>query len=226
MGNAPTRMKSLTLIALLILALAPPLRPAQGDAATAAPAPVLLLLADSVGQGVGASDPARGYAALSARQLGMTLDTAGSVRNLPGAWERWRAWRDGHATPPALVVIQVGLNDVSGFAGPQPLGLFRERLAGLVAEVRASGARVVVCTPPWPLPDARWAAGWAAIAADVRAAAGAGELADFYAVTQGRRDYHAGGDGLHPNDAGHAALAAVLVAAAARGGYVVALPLM
>jgi lysophospholipase L1-like esterase len=192
-------MRPLLTILLLALLLTP---------ATAAPAPArILVLGDSLSQAVGASSPARGYPAVLARLLGQEVATVGaSGRNLAGVAAQWAAY----AGPvPAVLVIQVGVNDAAPTLDPAWLSTYR----ALIADALARGVGRVVVVTPGPVhsvtPGYRPAV--AAYADAARTLADVATVADTWPTLGGCPACYP--DGVHPNDGGHAEIARLIARA-------------
>lgn len=188
---------------LLLLVFAPP---------GASHAPRLLFIGDSLTGGWFASSPSASYAERVTAALGGVRLDAGNRYG----------WTLAHsaslmvgAPPPAadVVVIELGTNDDSATAA-QVSAIYGWTLATIR---RASPAARLVCLGPWRGAD------YAAIDEVERVACiGAGgrfvDLAPLFADgalhgPAGRATYHGPGDEFHPNDAGHAAIAAAVEAA-------------
>lgn len=191
---------------LIVLALAALLL----SAAPASPAPRLLVVGDSLAVGLYATAPDRGYAMRLADTLGadLTVLRAATVQAaaaaLPGVGGSY-----------ATIVVELGLNDAS----PRYDVSLADYLAQYSALLDALAAR-------WP--DARilvttlWSGQGetdrrAAYSAGLQALAQARgrPLADVAAATRGRRAWVSAIDGWHPNDMGHAAIAATIADALA-----------
>jgi acyl-CoA thioesterase I len=115
-----------------------------GATAVAAPAPVVLVLGDSLSAGYGLK-PGEGWVALLERRLrdqgyghrvvnaSITGETsAGALQRLPRALQRHR---------PAIVVLELGAND--GLRG-LPLTELHANLRALITRSRAAGAQVLL----------------------------------------------------------------------------------
>lgn len=193
-----------------------PDQPAPGPAAGDAPS--IAFLGDSLTVGVGAP-PRRGYAWLTAAELGWPIavvdGVSGSGYLAPGAGLPLPERAAGVvAAEPDVVLVVGGSNDVfQGYPAEEiaaaAAGLFRALRDGLPdATIIAVG----------PFPTSPDAIGEHPAAAALReAAAGAGvvhldarDLLDSPSIDLERWDEYISGDGLHPNEHGHRALAGVL----------------
>jgi hypothetical protein len=204
-------VRHLALILALLLAALP----------VQAGAPRVLVLGDSLARGAYASQPGATYAARVAAALAAveTTQVRGDVVRLESARDAWAAV-GGQGWD--LVVLEVGINDAlyPTIADDAEWAAQYALLAGAVS----SGARLI-CATPFDVGTAD--AVMAARAGQIRAACTGGTVADLWAATHGRGDLraapgtpsfynHAGGvvsDTLHPNDAGHAVIAGVILAA-------------
>jgi lysophospholipase L1-like esterase len=95
---------------------------------------------------------------LFAGKPGMTWINRGIARQTsPQMLVRFR--QDVVALKPAVVVIQAGLNDLAGYAGPATQGTIQDHFESLVDLAQAHGIRVVLAslTPTCDCPD-RWSA--------------------------------------------------------------------
>jgi len=182
----------------------------------------LLILGDSLTSGLYASSEQSTFASIVANELDMQLARrhAATLDLAIAEWSNVRTWR------PSLIVIQVGLNDVSKGKYDAHLGA---DYMSLVRDMQASGARVIVATmfragikPSHPNYDT-----YLALNESIRQSAretGA-TLADLWVATTSCEacvsvpgddsyfapDYH--GDGFHPNNAGHTLIAQVIIGA-------------
>lgn len=160
-----------------------------------APTPRLVVIGDSIAVGVGASEPARAWAQIVARSLGRTLST----HAISGSRASEQPIPD--VGPGDLVIWLVGYNDMR--AGT-PIGEYRATVAAGVA--RMQGATVIIASglrmPDYATHAPLWSHGSDQAAADYARAVF--DLALFVDL---------GGllltmpDGVHPDDAGHAAIA-------------------
>ncbi len=125
---------------------------------------------------------------------------------------------------PAVAIIMLGTNDA--FAGNWDEGRYRDQLAALVDELRASNpaVQVVLMAPPctfYEYPDSVARTGEERIGGQVRSAVGAvaaekdARFIDLYALTEDHPDWFP--DDLHPNEEGHRAIADAVNAAFPRG---------
>lgn len=182
-------------------------------ATAAAPTATLpvLILGDSLSQGLNASAPAYAYPAVLAQLLGREVVTLGaSGRNLAGVVAQW----DGYRSPlPETLVIEIGINDALNYKNVgMPLDEWVPTYQALIADALASGVRRVVVVTPGPL-IARPGdvADTAAYADAVREFDGV-EIVDTWPTMAGCAACYSA-DGVHPTDAGHAELARLLAAA-------------
>jgi hypothetical protein len=189
----------------------------------ALPAPAhaarVFILGDSTARGAYAGGPAASYAARVAVALGAADSTlvpaGGRLETAEQAWADYGGAWD-------VAILAVGINDTV-----TPTMSDREwaaRYYALVSSMRASGARVV-CATPFDTGH-----GLEARAAIIRATPGA-IIADVYAATLGRPElrakigaptfYGLAADDWHPNNNGHAIIAATILSALR---YTVSLP--
>ncbi|HYM50981.1 MAG TPA: SGNH/GDSL hydrolase family protein [Candidatus Limnocylindrales bacterium] len=181
---------------------------AAADTATLA-GRTYVALGDSISEGKYAVGADRIFPARIASQLGMRLDLiARSGARAAWALPQLDAVR---AAQPALVTIELGTNDV-GFN--TPVDAFTAQYEAIVAAVSTPGTRVL-CLGSWLPSD-----GYDAIIRDACERHGGTfvSLSGFYFVN----DFHAPdgaatflgrSDWFHPGDEGHAAIAAVTLAA-------------
>lgn len=177
----------------------------------------LLVLGDSLTSGLYASHEQATFASILASDLGMHLARK-PVGSLPGAvaeWERVKGWH------PAIVVIEVGLNDVS--KGVLTDGEWDGMYNKLLADISDSGAIPVACTMFWggigpEHPNYARYERYNQIIRDAAADQDA-RLVDLWGITYNKPAYvsnakevsywgpHYHGDNFHPSDLGHAVIA-------------------
>lgn len=210
---------------LLLLAFIPPI--SEPGAGTIPPSNRILVIGDSLTSGLYADGEADSFAALVASSLGMRLARvhASRLENAAAVWKTYRDWR------PDLVVLEIGLNDVSG--GVWAAESWRGAYLALVRDIQASGARIVVCTTFWGgiRETHRNYQVYLALNADIRSVAleSGVALADLWAATNGCEDcvsragdvsnwppFH--GDNFHPNSLGHKRIAQAVLDAPAVSG--------
>ena len=220
---ARRRGRGALVLAALLLALLVGCTSAADEApARVTPRPLhVLFVGDSLAEGYYADTPERGFVELLLAEWRTTREVT-DVRAAQAGWRTWRITRllpEPDATDLDLVVLEAGANDV----GPTPVADFRGDYQRLLARVSAVAPdAVVLCLTPWG--DPADAAPYERVVE--RACTGAGHLtaplSDLYAEQANRGP--AGSptalgerDDYHPNDAGHAAIAArVTEALAAR----------
>jgi lysophospholipase L1-like esterase len=171
--------------------------------------PLAVFLGDSYTAGVGAAEPALGWAVLSARALGwrpIVLGLSGSGFSNPGPCG---ALPFGAALPrieraePAVVVIEGGLNDIRH---DLPLAPAEPLLASLRAALPT--ARLIVVGPAEP----ELSYGPGVRAADVQLRGYATQVgADFVDWSGALPASGVSRDQLHPNSSGHVELAYAFV---------------
>ncbi len=123
---------------------------------------------------------------------------------------------------PAVVQIMAGTNDIAGNTGPMSVAESQTTIMSMAELARAHGIRVILASIP-PADHFPWAPGLVtapriatmnAWLKDYAARTGA-TYADYWSVLRDgdalRADY--GSDGVHPNEAGYAAMAPVAEAA-------------
>lgn len=185
--------------------------------AAASKAPTLLVLGDSISAAYGVA-PGKGWVALLRARLaehGLPHEVVNASISSEKTWRgrvRLPALLERHR--PAVVVVQLGINDVmqelpEGIKEP-PLEVVRTRLTGMVELAHASGARVLLLGVRLP---ARYGAKYgrrfedvlrgvaestgATLVPRVLAVAGEPDVADRDALLQD-------GGNVHPNARGHA----------------------
>lgn len=179
----------------------------------------LLIIGDSLTSGLYATSENNTFARLVADKTGMQLARRYS-KNLEMAtatWSEVRGWR------PSVVVLEIGLNDVSGGKVNADWATDYEKL---VRDMVGSGATVIACTvfyggiqPSHP----NYAIYQRVNAGIARVAVVSGaRLADLWTATNGcvecvsvpnQDSYfapHYHGDGFHPSDHGHRVIANVI----------------
>jgi lysophospholipase L1-like esterase len=186
-----------------------------GGLALAEPPPQrVLVLGDSLANGAFATSVEARYTSLLATSERVV--TVVPVRDLPMAWFGWLQ-QSGHSWN--VVVIEIGINDT--LTGPADAAWIAE-YASFTRAIAATGARVV-CATPFDIGLPAFAEDLAARAAAIRQAC-AGTVADLYAMSLGRAELRArvgdptfyngiattATDDIHPNNAGHVAIAALL----------------
>lgn len=188
-----------------------------------APHRTVVVFGDSLAAGVGASAPANGFAALMFARLAdgdpqsAFIDLAVSGSTVDDVIDAQLSEADGRGVDPTDVWLCVGGNDV--FHGT-PTDQFSSSEHSLVAQLRSRWphAHIIV----FGVPDVARAAiepGLAQLhdmaAADNAAAkdaarASQADFVDLFSFVDSQSDIagELSGDALHPNDAGHAAIAA------------------
>lgn len=186
--------------------------------------PRIVFFGDSLTAGLHASRPELTYRALVAERLAETRDagpSAAVIQHPMGLLDdAQRRLPQVLALRPSLVFVELGHHDV--WADETQLGLFEARYGTILDRLLASGADVIPSTLAWlgyP-PDSPQYAAALRINGIVRRLAAERDLvvADLWARTDGRTDFLSTpadpsffdpyvGDDLHPNDAGHGALA-------------------
>lgn len=185
----------------------------------------LLVLGDSLTAGLYASSENTTYARLVADATGMQLARryVSTLDLAVAEWTKVKAWH------PALIVLEVGLNDVSkGHYGPEWEGQYQS----LVQDMQETGAHVVTATMFWAgiTKSHPQFNDYIALNESIRnvAQATGAEVADLWSATLDcvdcvstqtqisywGPDYH--GDGFHPNDVGHALIAEAIINAVCR----------
>lgn len=179
----------------------------------------LLVLGDSLTSGLYASSENTTYARLVADDTGMQLARrfASTLENAISEWQAVKNWR------PALIVLEVGLNDVSK---KKYSDAWVADYYALVRDMQSNGATVVVATMFWAgvKPSHPDYATYMAINQVIRGTPGA-IVADVWDATVNCEGcvstisddsyfaphYH--GDGFHPNDTGHRMIAETIIEA-------------
>lgn len=185
----------------------------------------LLIIGDSLTAGLYATSENTTFARLVADSTGAKLARR-YVSTLDGAiseWSRVQVWR------PGIVVIEVGLNDVSK---GQYDGLWKARYQSLVQTIQGSGASVIVATIFWGgihKEHPRYNI-YLELNESIREVARNTDapLADLWMATldcedcvsaEGDESYWSPGyrgDNFHPNDRGHARIAQTIIEAIRR----------
>ena len=172
----------------------------------------LLIIGDSLTSGLYAAGEEETFASIVAQRTGFHLARvhATGLRNAVDAWAKYKDWH------PDLVVLEVGLNDVSG--GVWAAESWRAAYLALVRDIQSGGAGIVACTTFWAgVSDThRNYQVYEALNADIRSVAREQgvSLADLWGATNGCEDcvsragdvsnwppFH--GDNFHPNSLGH-----------------------
>lgn len=182
----------------------------------------VLFFGSSTTAGSGASRPERRWTSILSRRLGwievnhgLSSSTLTAVRGeTPSAEERWRDVVRGE--PPDLVFVMYGANDVLArvpLGDPGTPGTFRHAAAVVVGGLREllPAATVVVCTPQPARATAPGREVYDLALAEAAARLGAVFVAAGSAFPEERLGTLAA-DRLHPNDAGHAAIAEFFLA--------------
>lgn len=180
----------------------------------------LLIIGDSLTSGLFASGEQESFAAMVASGTGMHLARhhAAKLSDAIAVWKTYRDWQ------PNLVVIEVGLNDVSG--GVWAAESWRAAYLSLVQDIQSSGAQIVVCTTFWGgiEPTHRNYQIYSQLNDDIRSVASesGAMLADLWADTNGCQECVSRpgdvaawppflGDNFHPSDHGHAVIAKTIL---------------
>ena len=199
---------------------AAPARPARA-ATTSATQGSIFFMGDSLTEGYFATTLQRSFPALVASRMGATW-TGGGV---PGG----KLDGMGPVTfPPqaSLVVVELGTEDFGGWAGATPVNTFDTEYRQLLGAARAQvpGARIV-CLGVWNTQHVTNVIGVtidqydAAIKSDCVASGGSFiPLAPMFDAAgtrgpAGTATYHGASDNFHPNDSGHAMIAAAILRA-------------
>jgi len=186
--------------------------PTPPASTTTAPRPVVAFLGDSYAAGAGASAPANGWADRVSLQQGWVEKnlsrnlTSYSTAGEPGGTSYQSRLGALVATGAQIVVVSGGRNDV-GVGATQFRADVRATLAGIHAGLPK--ATIVVVSPIWgndPAPARLIAVGTIVQAEAARAGA---TYLDIGEPLAGQATM-VGPDGSHPNDAGHAAIAAAV----------------
>lgn len=190
----------------------------------AAREPMVVFFGDSLTAGLHASAADRTYRALVAERLTGTRDAGRSmavIQHPLGMLDDAQARLPMVlAARPTLVIVQLGHHEIWG--DDTQRALFERRYADILDRLLAGGAEVIPTTLAWlgyP-PDSPEYTNALRLNSVIRRLAAERDLvvADLWTPTDGRADFISGaddpsfvypytGDGLHPNDAGHRALA-------------------
>ena len=125
------------LVTLFVLLL---LLPSRAQSITR---PRLLVMGDSLSVGLYATSEQNGFKHVLANKLGADLASCrgSNLQHIVTCWESYQVWY------PDIVVIEIGLNDASNFNGlAMSENDWVETYANFVADIQATGARVVVTT--------------------------------------------------------------------------------
>lgn len=112
----------------------------SGSVAKGIERPRLLVMGDSLTVGLFATSEQNGFKHLLASELDADLGSCygPGLIQIIGCWQNYQTWQ------PDIVVIEIGLNDVSN---PQQTNTeWRSTYAALVAQIQATGADVVLTT--------------------------------------------------------------------------------
>ena len=219
-------VKTVLALALAVFVVAAGLVPTPAaPAARAQPAPVrLAFLGDSLTMGLHASTPERMYREILARRIlapngGVNVATV--IQHPFGLTDdAIRRMGPVLAARPDVIILEIGNHEA--FADPEHMEFFAERYDALLASLQGTGATVIAGTTAWlnyP-PDSReyrQSVRLNAMIRDLCARRGI-TVADLWTPTLFRLEYISRpedpsvidpfeGDYLHPNDAGHQALA-------------------
>jgi len=185
----------------------------NATAQTVPPRPVYLAVGDSLTVGLYAAD-GHGFAYMVADALpGYTLEVAAVTgAGIDNTLQQLPVELADHT--PALVTVEVGINNLMNTSGPT----FAARYITLLQMLQDAGVQTVVaCTVPWTGQPADWGTYARALEfndAIVRAAQAYGYTpADCWGATVGHSEYLSSNDGFHPNSAGHRAIAGAVLTA-------------
>lgn len=219
-------MRKLWPVLALLLILFTTRLPAQSAAR-----PRLLVLGDSLSIGLYATSEQNGFKHVLANLMQADLASCrgSNLQHIVTCWESYQAWQ------PEIVVIEIGLNDVSNFNGlALPEADWIATYSDFVADIKATGAQVVVTTlfhgrpshhPLYPAYE-RYNGHIATIAANHGVI-----LADVWTATKSCTNcisqpgtvspWSPGwqGDNFHPSDAGHRLIAEAIFAAIPQAVY-------
>lgn len=194
--------------------------------------PRLLVLGDSLSVGLYATSESNAFKHLLAEKLEADLASCrgSNIQHIVDCWDSYQAWQ------PDIVVIEIGLNDVSNFNGlAMDEDEWVDTYASFVGTIQATGARVVVTTmfhgrQPSDMLYAtyeRYNSHIIQIAFDSGAT-----LADVWTATRGCTDCISdpnvtaafgpgwAGDNFHPSDLGHQRIAETIYNAIEQAGSV------
>ena len=192
----------------------------NGEVEPAPPQPLWIVYGDSVAEGWIASGPAMAWPAVAARDRGLdvvNMGYAGAARGEMASAE--------HVAEPRSDVITVAYGTNCWVRTPHSVGAMREGIAAFLEMARTKHPETpIVVTSPIVRPDAEGAPNplgatlehlREALEESVRERIAAGDLE--LELLPGRHLVHESqlGDGIHPNDDGHRALAEAIGAAVA-----------
>jgi lysophospholipase L1-like esterase len=208
----------------LILIVAGLLLPRPAGADAAAPQPVIVFFGDSLTQGLHASRPELTYRGLLLERLAKTRDAGPAtvvIQDPVGLLDdAQRRVPQVIAARPSLVFLELGHHEL--WSDEEQLSLFEARYANILDRLLATGADVIPSTVAWLgyTPGSFQYIAALRLNAIVRRLAADRDLvvADLWTPTDRRADLISTpddtsfidpyrGDDLHPNDAGHRALA-------------------
>lgn len=191
----------------------------SGGAPDSAAGPVAVFIGDDYTAGAGSTAPANRWTSVVAARLGWTevnLGFAGTgyLKGDPARGSYIESIPDVVAANPAIVIISGGRHDVG-----EPQAEAKLAMTAFLNELRAAlpAPKIVVVSPVWD--DDPRPADLTVLATDLLAAAAATSGMGYLDIGQplvGRADLVS--DGIHPNDAGHLALADATVAALTAAG--------
>lgn len=212
------------MVTAILLALASVVGQLPPAATPTPPPPRVAFLGDSLTLGLHASAPSRTYRELLLNRLGVSTprDSVATVIVDPfgltdDALARVPAVIESN---PTLIFLEVGNHEA--FAGGAEIDNFEQRYDELLYNLQATGATVIAGTLAWlnyPAESREFRDAMRLNATIRRLAAARGiAVADLWTATAFRYDFVSSpeaasayqpflGDDLHPNDAGHAALA-------------------
>lgn len=220
------RVSILTFSLLIMLSAFSMSRPVAAQFGTLPPGTLppenkLLVIGDSLTSGLYASHEQATFVSLLGKK---TVYKLGRIHAsmLPQAitvWESSKAWQ------PNIVVIEIGLNDVS--RGTLTLSDWKAEYSELIVGIQSTGAKVVLCTTFWAglkkeHPDHHWYLEYNQTIRDLAEQHNT-VLADLWLATLDCSDcvsrveqlsyfgphYH--GDNFHPNDQGHSLIAQTII---------------
>lgn len=193
-------------------------------------APNVSFIGDSITEGVGASSEATRWVNVFASKYGLAINNQGlggytlKAPQFPGPWGVYPLIERVYNKPSTSYVIFIGTNDAYNYTAP-PTHLqdfestYRTMLDTLIADGISIKSQVVLVSPSWPSDAAltngitraryeSYVAKVAQIATDYEA-----PYVDAYATILAAGGQAALADTIHPNNAGHAAIAAAVGAA-------------
>ena len=114
-----------------------------GQHGTVPPAGRILVIGDSLTSGLYVSHEQASFVSRLGELTGLKIARrhASNLRSATDTWAEVKVWS------PSIIVLEIGLNDVS--KGVTADGEWQNRYSALVADMKASGATVVVCTMFW-----------------------------------------------------------------------------